>query len=183
VRRTYDLIAIYLADQARRLDLRRNVVRQTDVLLEIERGLLDSEIIVDAIIEGDTDKREPVKRRGTNDIDAGRRRKTHLHRDGVIALHLFGRLAGGLCGDFQNDGRRVWIGLDIQLEKGCDSRADEYEQSQQNDRPPRQSEYDKPLQHVSRLVQLKLDWSVADQYLGRIAVPLMPEWSFAGPPK
>src|SRR5258708_12230824 len=98
MRRAHHLIAKYLADQARSLDLRRNIVRQTYVLLETERRLLDGEVIINAVIEGDADKREPVERRGADDVDAGRRRKTYLHRNGVIALHLFVRLACTLSG-------------------------------------------------------------------------------------
>ena len=39
VRRSYDLVTIDFADQARALDLRRDVVRQVDVLLQADRGL------------------------------------------------------------------------------------------------------------------------------------------------
>ena len=56
MRRPDDLIAIDFADQARALDLRRDVVRQADVLLQADRGLRERKIIIDSIVERDADE-------------------------------------------------------------------------------------------------------------------------------
>ena len=108
MRRTGHLIAVDFADQAGGLDLRRDVVRQADVLLQVDGGLGESEVVVDAIIERDANEREPVERGRADDVDAWRRGKANLDRDGVVALHLLGRQAGSLGGDFKDDGSRIW---------------------------------------------------------------------------
>ena len=56
VRRTCDLVTIDFADQARALNLRCDVVRQVDVLLQADRGLREREIIIDPIIERDANE-------------------------------------------------------------------------------------------------------------------------------
>ena len=50
--RSGHLIAVDFTDQAGGLDLRGDVIRQTDVLLEVDGGLRQREIVVDAVIEG-----------------------------------------------------------------------------------------------------------------------------------
>jgi len=147
MRRANDLIAIDLADQARGLDLRQHVVRQTDVLLQHQRRLGDGEVVVDAVVERDADEGKPVERGRADDVDAWRGRQADFHRDGVVALHLLGRLAGRLRGDLQDHRGGIWIGLDIQLEERRDAGADEHQQAQENDRTTHQSEYNQSLQH------------------------------------
>ena len=61
VRRPNQLIAVNFADQAAALDLRRDVIRQADVLLQVDRGLRESEIIVDSILECDAHEGETVE--------------------------------------------------------------------------------------------------------------------------
>ena len=79
--RSGDLVAIDLADEARSENLRRDVVRQADVLLEIDRGLGEGEVVFDAVVEGDADEGEAVERRRTDVLDAGCRRQSDLHRN------------------------------------------------------------------------------------------------------
>ena len=147
VRRSGHLVTVDFADQAGGLDLRRYIIRQADILLEVDRGLREREVVVDAVIECHTNEGEAVERRRANDVDPWRRGKADLQRDGVIALHLLSRQAGSLRGDFQNDGGRIGIGLDIQLRKREQAGSQEYQQSQQNKRPTRQSEVEQPFKH------------------------------------
>src|SRR6476620_3801426 len=98
IRGSTHLIAVDFADQAGGLDLRRDVVRQTDILLQIDRGLGEREIILDAVIEGDPHEGEAVKRGRAYDVDAGRCGKPDLERYRVVALHLLGRQTGRLGG-------------------------------------------------------------------------------------
>ena len=89
-----------------------------------------SEMIVDAILEDDADKGEPVEGSGADNIDARRLVKGDLHGEGVIALHLFGREARRLGGDFQDDRGGIWIRLDVELSKGEEGAAGEQEQAE-----------------------------------------------------
>ena len=73
-------------------------------------------------------------------IDAGRRIKPDLHRNGVIFLHLLGGQARGLGGDFQNDRRRVGIGFDVQPRKCDEPGRAEHHKTQDDDRAARQTE-------------------------------------------
>jgi len=52
VRRTGQLVAVDLSDQAGGLDLGRHAVGQGDVLLKAQRGLRVREVVVDAVFEG-----------------------------------------------------------------------------------------------------------------------------------
>ena len=146
--RSGDLIAIDLADQARSENLRGDVIRQTDVLLEVDRGLGEGEVVIDAVIESHADEGEAVERCRADVLDAGRRRKSDLHRDGVVTLHLFGREAGRLRGDFQNHRRRVRVGLDVEPEEGDDAAARKHHENQKDDRTPRQSEREQSFHHL-----------------------------------
>ncbi len=169
VRRSGYLIAIDLADQAGGLDLRRDVIRQTDILLQIDRGLGKSEVIVDAVIERHPNEREAVERRRTNDIDSGRRGKTNFERDGVVALHLLGRQAGRLRRDFQDHRSRIRIGLDVQLRKREQPGAQEDQEAEQNQRTLRQPECEQASNH---------GWSLAS--MSRASPPdraaVIPRW-------
>ena len=140
MRRSDHLIAVDFADQAGGLDLWGDVVRQVDVLLKVDRGLRQREIIVDAVIENDAHERQAIERGRADDVDARRRSKTDLDRNRVIALHLLGGLTGSLRGDFQDDRRRIGIGLDVQLGKGEQAGDHEHQQAQQDERAARQSE-------------------------------------------
>ena len=51
MRRSDELIAEDFANQTAALDLRHDVVRQTDILLQIDCGLRESEIKIDAVLE------------------------------------------------------------------------------------------------------------------------------------
>ncbi len=147
IRRPDHLIAVDLADEAGALDLRRDVVRQADILLQIDRGLRQREIIIDIILEHDADERQPVERGRANDVDAGRGGEPDLDRDGEIALHFLGRLAGRLGGNLQDHRRRIWIGLDVQAGKREQAGDDEEKQAEQDERPPGQPECEQPLEH------------------------------------
>ena len=84
---------------------------------------------------------------GADDVDARGGCEADLDRDGVVALHLLGALSRGLCRDFQDDGSGVGIGLDIELGEGDEAGADENDQAQENNGPPRQSEEEEPADH------------------------------------
>ena len=147
MRRPDNLIAVNFADQARSLDLRLHVVRQADVLLQAQRRLRQREIIIDPVVEGDPNERQAIKRRRADVVHAGRGGEADFHRNGIVALHFLGRQARRLRGDFQDDRRRVRIGLDVQLRIGDEAAADEHQQPEQNDRAARQPEGENGLQH------------------------------------
>ncbi len=148
MRRPDHLIAVDFADQAGALDLRRDVIRQADILLQIDRGLRQREIIIDAVLKHDAHEGQPIERGRADDVDARRGGKPDFDRDGEIALHLLGRLAGRLGGDFQDHRRRIWIGFDIEPGK-CEQAGDDEQQSpsRAGQRPPGQPECEKPLEH------------------------------------
>ena len=87
---TDDLIAIDLPDQAGGLDLRRDVVRKTDILLQVDRGLRQRKIVINAVVERHPDKREPVKRSRPDNVDPGRGSKADFNGNGEIPFHFFG---------------------------------------------------------------------------------------------
>ncbi len=140
MRRPDNLIAIDLTDQAGLLDLGDLIARQVDVLLQADRRLGQSEIEIDAIFEGNADKRQAVERCRADIDHAGGRVETHFHRNGVIFLHLLGRKTGRLCRDFKNNRRRIWIGFDIEPRKRDEFRGTEHHKTQDNDRAARQPE-------------------------------------------
>ena len=115
MRRALDLITVDFPDQARPLNRRRDVVRQTDVLLQVDFRLGKSKIVVDAVLERHADEGEAVERRRADHIDPRRSGEADLHRDGVIALHLLGGETRRLRRDFENDRSRIGIGFDVQL--------------------------------------------------------------------
>jgi hypothetical protein len=61
VRRPGHLIAVDFADQAGGLNGGRYVVGQTDVLLQIDRGLSEGEVIFYAVIESHADEGEAIE--------------------------------------------------------------------------------------------------------------------------
>ena len=156
VRRPGELIAIDFPDQARPLNLRGDVVGQVDVLLQIDRGLGEREVIIDAVLEHDAHEGEAVERSRADDVHPRRGGEADLERDRVVTLHLLRRQAGGLRGDLQDDGGRVRVGLDIEAREGEHARADEHQQPEQHERPARQRECDKPLEHRSSLPRFAL---------------------------
>jgi hypothetical protein len=115
MRRSCHLVAVDFADQARTLDRGNRTARQIDVLLQTDRRLLKREIIVDAVVESDSHKRQAVERRRADDVDAGRGGEPHLHGDGVVAFNLFGGETVGLSGDLQDHRRRIGICLNVEL--------------------------------------------------------------------
>ena len=125
MRRPGHLVPVDFADQAGGLDLRRDVVRQTDVLLQIDRSLGEREVIVDPVVERHPHEGETIERGRADDVDPRRRGEADLDRDRIVTLHLFRRQAGCLGGDFQNDRGRVRIGFDIELGKGEQAGAQE----------------------------------------------------------
>ena len=100
--------------------MRLHVVGQIDVLQKADLRLLQREIVIDAVLEGDADEGQAVKRGRADIVDAGRRREAHFHRDGVKALHLFGGKPCRLRGDLKDHRRGVGIGLDVELRE-CDA--------------------------------------------------------------
>ena len=149
VRGSDQLIAEDLADQAGALDLRRDVIRQADVLLQIDGGLRQREVIIDAVLEHDPYEGQAVERRGADHVDAGSGGQPNLYGYGVIALHFLRRLPSGLRSDFQDHRRGIWIGLDIEPGEGSKTRCDKYQQAQQDDGPPGQRKCRAALQHKS----------------------------------
>jgi hypothetical protein len=147
VRWADQLVAIDFANQARCLNLRGDAVGKIDVLLQAERGLREGEVIIDAVFERDSNERQAVERGGTDVVDAGRGRESDLHRNGVIALHFLGGESRRLGGDLQDHRRRIGIGLDVEPGEGEEPAGDEHQQTQQNDRAPRQSEGEDRFDH------------------------------------
>jgi hypothetical protein len=154
VRWTDHLVAKNLADQARLLDRGRHSIRKADPLLQAQRSLRIGEEIVDAPLERDADERQPIERGGADIGDPGSGIEADFHRDRVIALHLLGREAGGLGGDFQDHGRRIGVGLDIELGEGDGAAGDEDQQAQHDDRASGEPECNNSLQHGSPLYYL-----------------------------
>src|ERR1700744_3571522 len=94
MRRPDHLITVDFADQAGALDLRRDVIRQADILLQVDRSLRQRKIVVDVILKYDAYERQTIERCRADDVDAGRGGKPDFDRNGEIELHLLGRLAG-----------------------------------------------------------------------------------------
>src|SRR5205807_140651 len=139
------LVAVDLADEARALDIRRRPARQTDVLLQANGRLRFREVVIDAIVEPDPDEGQSVERGRANDVDTGGDGEADLHGNRVIALHLLGGQARGLGGDFEDDWRRVRVGLDIELGERQEAAADEYQQAEEDDRTAGQREREQSL--------------------------------------
>ncbi len=138
--RAHQFVAVDLADQARLLDLRHQVARQRDVLLNAVGGLGQGEVVVHPVLEGDADERQPVER-GRADVDHARRRiEPDLHGDGIVFLHFLGGETGGLRGDLQNDRRRIRISLDIELCERGKAGGTEDRQTQHDDGASGQTE-------------------------------------------
>jgi hypothetical protein len=55
------LIAVDFADEAGRLNLRRDSTGETDVLLQVDGCLREREIVVDAVLEYDPDEGQAIK--------------------------------------------------------------------------------------------------------------------------
>jgi hypothetical protein len=111
--RTHHLITINLADEARALDLRRDIVRKIDVLLQIYRRLLQSEVVIDPVLKHDAHEGQAVERGGPDHVDAWRSGQPDLEGDGIVALHLLGGLPRGLRRNLQDDGRGIGVSLDV----------------------------------------------------------------------
>jgi hypothetical protein len=73
MRRSRDLVAVDLADEARLLDLRNLTAGQVHVLLQTERGLRVREVVIDAVLERHPHEREAVEGGRADVVDAGRR--------------------------------------------------------------------------------------------------------------
>jgi hypothetical protein len=149
MRRAFDLITVDFADQARPLNRRHDIVRQADILLQTDRGLGESKVVIDAVPEGDPNERQAVERRRADDIDPRRGGEADFHGNGVIALHFLGRQPGRLGGDLQNDGRGIWVSLDVELAERNQPPDDEDQKAEQNNRAAGQPECQHALDHKS----------------------------------
>jgi len=145
--RTDHPVAIDLAGRARLLDLWNGVLRQRDVLLEVQARLGHREVVVYAVLEGESDEGQAVKRGRPDVLEARRRIKADFHRDRVVALHFLGGQAGSLGGDLEDHRRGVRIGLDVQPCESDQAGAEEHEQTQQHDRTAGQASRNDCLQH------------------------------------
>src|SRR5580704_6885330 len=102
MRRSYHLIPVDLPHEARTLYRGLHVVGKTHILLQTQSCLLNSKIIVNPILEGDSDEGQAVERCRADDVNTGSWGKANLNGNRVVALHLLGRLARGLRGNFEN---------------------------------------------------------------------------------
>ncbi len=134
------LIAVDFADEARPLDLWLRVVGKTDVLQKADLRLLQGKVIFNPVLEGDPYERKPVERGRANVGHARSGSDPDFKRDGIKPLHFLRGETRGLDRDFKNDGSRVRIGLDIELEKSNDAANHEGSEEQQDHRPARQPE-------------------------------------------
>lgn len=80
-------------------------------------------------------------------MNTWRRVKRNLHRDRVVPLHLFSGETRSLCGDFQNDGRRIWIRLDVDLLKGKKTAAGKHYQTENNHGSAGQTKCENGFEH------------------------------------
>jgi hypothetical protein len=134
------------------LNLRLHVVGQVHVLQKTYLRLLEREIIIDPIIEGNANEGESIKGRRTDIVHPRRRREANLHRDGVEPFHLFCGQTRRLCRDFKDHRGRIWIGFDIKVCESDSAANDEGQKAKHNNRPPGQPERNKPLKHSLPLV-------------------------------
>ncbi len=130
------------------LDLRRLISGKRDVLLKRYGGLLIGKEVVDAIFECHAHEAEAIEGRRPHADDAGHRIERDLHRDRVIFLHLLGGEARRLRGDFENDGRGVGIGFDVELGEGDQARHGEDDDAKHNDCAAREPEFENGLQQL-----------------------------------
>ena len=149
VRRTDQLVPENLAYEARALDRRLHVVRKSDALLKIDRRLRVGKVVIDAVVEHHPDERKAVERGRANDVHSRRRGETDLHRNGVIALHLFGRQAGRLGRYFEDDGCRVRISLDVEFRESGQPAHDQHRQGENDERTPGEGECEQGFQHCA----------------------------------
>src|ERR1700736_5449813 len=148
MRRTNHLIAINLSGGAALLNGGHEIPRQTDILLHGSGRLAVGKVKVNAILENDTDKRQPVEGSRTDDIDAGFCIESNLDRARVVALHLFGRQARRLGGNFENYRGWVWIRLDVEYLESSEPGYDKRQQAENDDRPAAETERNDRLEHV-----------------------------------
>ncbi len=114
VGRTGELVAEDFPDKTRSLDLRLDVVRQADILRDVQLGLFKGEIIIDVIVKCEADEGKTVKRGGANVVKAGRNSKADFERDRIKPLHLLRGQTGRLSGNLQYYRRRIRVGFNIQ---------------------------------------------------------------------
>ncbi len=144
------LIAENFAGSAVLLDAGHLVSRQGHVLLQRDGGLAIGEIVIDAILENDADEGEAVEGGRANDLDAGRGIKADLDGTRVVTLHFLRGQARRLGGDFQDDRRRIRIGLDVETLKGAKTGAGKEQQAEYNDGATAQAKGNERLEHGVR---------------------------------
>src|ERR1700719_1825063 len=160
MRRTNHLIAIDLSGGTALLDGGHEIARQTDILLHGSGRLAVGKVKVNAILEHDADKRQSVEGSRADDLDAGCRIESNLDRAGVIALHLFGRQAGRLSGNFENHRGWVWIRLDVERLESSKPSYDKRQQSENDDRPAAETERNDRLKHVIERIPVRKENSL-----------------------
>src|SRR5580700_4478903 len=147
VLRANDLITIDFSCGTVRLDGWNLTSRKSHVLLHRDRCLAVGEVVVHAVFEGDTHKRQPVERSGSDDVDAWGRVQANLHGKRVVTLHLLRGEAWSLCGDFQNHRRRVWVRFDVELFESNKPGAYKQQQTQKHNRSAAEAKSDQRLEH------------------------------------
>ena len=123
-------------------------------MLQVERRLSVGEVVIDAVFECDADKGQAIERCRADGIDSRRGGKTDFQRDRVVALHLLGRLTGGLGGNLQDHGRRIRVGLDVEHRVSGKSAREKNQQEQQDNRAAAQGERQNGFQHGLPLLRL-----------------------------
>src|SRR5215469_2773007 len=135
-----ELISVDFANQARALNSGLNVVWKIHILLQVDCGLRQGKIIVNAILEHDAHEGKTVERSRSDHVDARGGGEANLDWNSVVSLHLLRRETSRLSGDLQDHRRWIWIGLDIEPRKGEDASTDKQDQGEHEDRTPSQSE-------------------------------------------
>ena len=139
-RRSLDLVTQNFTDQAGRLNLWLHVVRQGDVLLQVDGGLRQRRHVVNAVLESHPHKGQSIKRGGADVVNAQRGRQTNLHGARVVTLHLFCRQPWHLRRDFKNHRCRIGVSLHIKFVEGQNASSHEGQQAEQNNGAARKYE-------------------------------------------
>jgi len=153
MRWTDNLITINFASRTVGLDIRNLSTGQVNVLLHRDRRLGVGEVIVDAIFEADPHKGQAIKRRGADYVDAWRGVEPNLCGTRVVTFHLLGREAGRLRRDFQDDGRRVRIRLDVEHLERNEPGAGKQNQTHRHNRTAAQAKREERFEHVVFLLK------------------------------
>src|SRR5580692_1707286 len=144
---TFDDVAIDEAARAEeRSHARGDAGGQSGVAEAFENDLA-SEVSVGAVLEGEDDVRESVKRNGTHHLEVRRAVHGQLERKSGEALDFFGGMAGPL-GDELNHGRRkIGIGVDGHAAERFGSGDDHQQGDDQDEEALAQGELDYVMDH------------------------------------